>query len=646
MHHPSRRSWAPALAAGLFLVASAGAASAGDLVPIHDVQYTLDPSGASPYEGQEVTVTGVVTATVYYGYFVSDAPGPWSSVFVYGDRDGPEVGDEVLLTGTVEEYYGMTEISDVSAFELLSSGHPVTPLVLPVVDVSQEMYESVLVALDDVHVAALLDFGEWAVTDGAAYALCDDINDFMYFPKVGDELDLLTGVVAYTFGAFKLEPRSTDDIAWDGYPHYALHGHVVTMDDDRTVLFDGYVEIYGEHIMSVGPRRPEGLDVITVGGLIFPGLIDAHNHLRYNVLDVIPFDRLFEDRDEWHADPLYAQFGAQFAGIRDHGGDDAQLANLLKLAELRALTSGTTMIQGTNCNGDYYHDFARQGVVIDNAERFPARIYSDTFPLDDTPLYWQYLSGRYWDRFVIHLSEGVNADALAEFYQWQGWGMLDERTTIIHGVPYGAAEWDAMAAAGASLVWSPTSNMRLYGATADVPGALAAGVTVALAPDWTESGARTVLDEIHAAEALDEELWGDAITPQQMVELVTRNAAHVLAADDLVGQVTPGHRANLMVIAGNPAKPYHSLVRAEPRDVKLTVVNGRPMYGDPGLMKRFPGMSGVERLRVGGRWKSLSIQLDAHGVPEGDKPCLQLLDELEQAWLAVEPKVCEFLGIE
>jgi hypothetical protein len=45
--------------------------------------------------------------------------------------------------------------------------------------------------------------------------------------------------------------------------------------------------------------------------------------------------------------------------------------------------------------------------------------------------------------------------------------MLDARTTIIHGVPYGAPEWTGTAAAGAHFIRSPSSNLVLYGATAD-----------------------------------------------------------------------------------------------------------------------------------------------------------------------------------
>jgi hypothetical protein len=284
-------------------------------------------------------------------------------------------------------------------------------------------------------------------------------------------------------------------------------------------------------------------------------------------------------------------------------------------------------------------------MLINNAERFPARIYSDTFPLQKDVSYWQSKADEFWDRFVIHLSEGSNDAALEEFYSWQNMGMLDWRTSIIHGVPYGSAEWSAMADANAHLIWSPMSNLRLYETTADVPGALATGVNVALAPDWTESGSPNLLEEMKYANYINKELWGGTITPLQFAEFVTRNAAYALGMQDWAGQIVPGYQADIMVISGNPQSLYQALLDAEPVDVKLTVVSGRPMYGDPELMELFSFLTEMEDIRIWGKSKKLAIQIEAHGIPDSDKPVVGIIDELESAYKASSPKICNFLGI-
>jgi hypothetical protein len=633
----------------LILGGSATAQSVNDVplvLPIYDIQYTDNPSGDSAYVGQVVTTLGVVTGTFYSGYFIAEAPAPWRAIFVYSNKNGPQIGDEVRVTGTVSEYYGLTELTEITDFQLLSSGHDPIPLTLEIQSVPQEQYESALIQVKDVTVTSLEDYGEWVISADGAAIRCDDMNDYVYFPQIGDQLDTVTGNLTYSFGEFKIVPRKTNDISGDVIPHYILGGHLITMNEEREVLPNAYVEIKGDEILYVHTTPPEGLQIISTSSLIFPGLIDAHNHPVYNVLDTIPFQKMFTERYDWQSDPLYGDFKDQYNDIRDYGGNDAQMTNLFKLAEVRALTAGTTMIQGFNANGSSYDSFAHQGMVIDNAERFPSRIYHEVFPLRKGLSFWQAKQVEYWQRFIIHLSEGTNQAALDEFYTWQNMGMLDWRTTIIHGIPFNSAEWEAMSSAGASLVWSPASNMILYGETADIPGALRAGVNVALAPDWTESGSLHILGEIKVAEYINQTSWQSSISPLQFAEFVTRNAAQALGVQDWAGQIKPGYQADLMVIPGDPQSPYTALLAAHPKDVQLTIVNGMPMFGNPDLMNHFTFLKDKESENIGGVDKNFAIQVSAHAIPESNKSVSNVMDELHTAYQSSDPKICVFLGIE
>jgi cytosine/adenosine deaminase-related metal-dependent hydrolase len=612
-------------------------------VGILDIQYTTDPSGDSPLVGQTVTTAGVVTAITADGFTIADSIGAWHAIYVYTIVGGPAVGDSVQVTGVVQEYYGMTEITDVNEFQFFSDGNTVAPLTVTSAEASQEAYESVLLRLSTVTVTELLSYGEWVVDD---VLTCDDLNDYVYFPKVGDWIDSLTGVLFYSFGAFKLEPRNTSDIAGEPISHYALGGNVVTMNHTRDVLNNHYVEIIGDRIAAIHSSPPGGIPVVETSGLIFPGLIDAHNHAAYNVLDAIPFGVTFEDRYEWQNAPLYAEFRDQYKAIRDHGGAGAQTDFIHKLAELRALCAGTTTIQGVNCNGHQYDAFAHQGMGINNAERFPNRILSSTFPLSQSATYWQNRTNEYWDRFVIHLAEGINTAALEEFETWQALSVLDNRTTIIHGVALGMPEWAILSTANGHLVWSPRSNMTLYGQTADIPGALTAGVNVALAPDWTESGSPHLLEEMKFARNIGDSLWGGTLTPLLLTEMVTCNAADALGAAGKIGKIAVGFTADLMVIPGTTMAPYDSLLAMEPGDVALTVVSGRPMYGDPSLMAQFDFLSDTEDITIEGTAKRLAVRIISHAIQDADVSAADVIIALEAAYTSSYPPICCFLGIE
>jgi len=66
------------------------------------------------------------------------------------------------------------------------------------------------------------------------------------------------------------------------------------------------------------------------------------------------------------------------------------------------------------------------------------------------------------------------------------------------------------------------------------------------------------------------------------------------------GQIAPGYQADFMVIGGDPAAPYEALLDIDPCDVALTIVGGRPMYGDTAMLNAFSFPTFTECLNVGG----------------------------------------------
>ena len=63
----------------------------------------------------------------------------------------------------------------------------------------------------------------------------------------------------------------------------------------------------------------------------------------------------------------------------------------------------------------------------------------------------------------------------------------------------------AITAAQSQVVWSPRSNVVLYGSTAPVTMMDTLGVNIALGTDWMPTGSMNMLRELACAEYLDEE---------------------------------------------------------------------------------------------------------------------------------------------
>ncbi len=189
-------------------------------VSIYDIQY-VSPSAtsdSSSYAGDTIRTYGVVTGVFDRGHFIQDGYGAWNGVFVYlwGSDTIYSVGDSIEIVGTVSEYYGLTEISPISETVLKTDASLPDPLEITVGDMAAESLEGVYVKLDTVVVSDdSLGYGEWEITENGDYGRVDDMGNYSYNPTNGDTIEVLRGIMHYTYGARKLEPRDDNDIYLD-----------------------------------------------------------------------------------------------------------------------------------------------------------------------------------------------------------------------------------------------------------------------------------------------------------------------------------------------------------------------------------------------------------------------------------------------
>ena len=116
---------------------------------------------------------------------------------------------------------------------------------------------------------------------------------------------------------------------------------------------------------------------------------------------------------------------------------------------------------------------------------------------------------------------------------------------------------------GAKLVWSPQSNLRLYGETTRAADALELGLLVGLGADWLPSASTSLLAELKVARR---ELFnqGAKPTPKQLVDMVTRDAAKMAGLEDKLGQLEAGRPADLVVLERREEDPWENVVEADP----------------------------------------------------------------------------------
>jgi hypothetical protein len=212
---------------------------------------------------------------------------------------------------------------------------------------------------------------------------------------------------------------------------------------------------------------------------------------------------------------------------------------------------------------------------------------------------------------LLHLSEGTDAKAHAHFEALKidasTWAITPSLSGI-HCVALTKNDFKVMHDHGASMVWSPTSNLLLYGATADIAAAKDAGMRIALGCDWAPSGTKNLLGELKVARAVSHD-GGDVFTDQELVDMVTRTAAEVLSWSKDLGTLEPGKLADLIVVDGRTDDPYAQLIGATESSLQFVMINGVPRLGTPGLMTG--SANSLEKRTIGGNARVANLQDDA-----------------------------------
>ncbi len=179
---------------------------------IFDIQSNVDANGGSLLTGEVVSIQGVVTR-VYQdaGIFaMQDGPGPWSGIWV--SSTAVTQGDEVVVSGTVSELFGLTIITAVTNIDVLSQGNTLpTPQSLFTSNINEEQWEGVLLEITGVVTQGDAGFGEWIINDGSGPARIDNLGIEITPVDEGVQYSV-RGPNYFSFGFFKLEPRDANDI--------------------------------------------------------------------------------------------------------------------------------------------------------------------------------------------------------------------------------------------------------------------------------------------------------------------------------------------------------------------------------------------------------------------------------------------------
>jgi cytosine/adenosine deaminase-related metal-dependent hydrolase len=360
--------------------------------------------------------------------------------------------------------------------------------------------------------------------------------------------------------------------------------------------------------VALGPKESEALDVSIERGrisqlgpgaapsrsrrveaeecLILPGLINAHDHLQYSL-----YPRLghgpYPDAAAWARDihrpaepPIREQRRVSVSARLRWGG-------------VKNLLGGATTVA--------HHDPYRRTFTRDFPVRVPRIGWAHSFDFTES-VGTAYRRAPRRRPFVIHFGEASTPGDNHRLERLEREGALTGRTVLVHGVALDCADLALARRYGAGLVWCPTSNEFILGASLS-RHALESGVRIALGTDSCLSGAGTLIDEIQAAARA-------GLSEERLYAAVTHDAAAMLRLHRGAGAVEERGAADLVVVADRGVTPAARLTGLREEEIDLVVVGGRIRLASPRLHRRLPGSlrRRLRALEVEGR----VVWLDAH----------------------------------
>jgi len=356
--------------------------------------------------------------------------------------------------------------------------------------------------------------------------------------------------------------------------------------------------------------------------LIFPGLINAHDHLHLNSIPPLPQSAPFLNSYQWIAafqdyfadprvaaavavakPPRYMQGGLKnlLAGATTVAHHDPWHAALddpaFPVGLLRDFGWSHSLGLGI---GDWGLGIRDWGFPAPSPQ--PPVPSPQSLPRYGPPVVQSFAATPPKQPWIIHLAEGTDDIAAAELRLLDRLGCLAENTVLVHGVGLSASDIERVIARDAAVVWCPSSNLSRLSRTLD-PRRLADGGQLALGSDSRLTGARDLLDELRVAAAHSD------LTPRELLRIATKDASRFLRLPD-VGGLSAGQRADLLILRATGGDPYQALLDIRRDEICAIARGGVPMVADLEFADWFAAC-GVETVavRLDGRPKLLAREL-------------------------------------
>lgn len=333
-------------------------------------------------------------------------------------------------------------------------------------------------------------------------------------------------------------------------------------------------------------RHPAANRMQCSGVLITPGLVNAHEHTAYSFAEApANMAPVYVHRDEW-------RFGQNGKPKLDSASTKDQA--VMAMIEIRHLLHGETVVAGSGGVPGLVKNISSPAsdtnVYAADMQTFPfgPNVYAQ-FGADPCQVHGHVLSTPVMSvnaapgvPYVAHVGEGINCVAKSEVDDYLKYAVANpgRKYSLIHALMLDRGHLPGLKSADVAVIWSPRSNLALYGKTLDPAWLLDAGVTVGLGTDWSLSGSYDMLEEMRCARSANRATGERQLSGAEIMRMATSGAARALGIGDKVGTIAPGYQADL-VIFDDAKQAGLDGVGSQDNDAMIAVfINGALAAGD------------------------------------------------------------------
>jgi len=333
-------------------------------------------------------------------------------------------------------------------------------------------------------------------------------------------------------------------------------------------------------------------------GIIVPGLINAHDHLLGTYLPKVgngPYENWLPWDNDLKSSPVYQE------------RQQIENLDLYLLGAYRSLFSGALIVSDhiPHFVGDPFYDL----LPVKAIKKFSLAHSVASFALawgDEISV--EYKRAVKNDiPFITHIAEGFDSETVRDLETIEKQGGLGDHSVFVHGIAFSENDMNKIKSAGASVVWCADSNMFMFNQTTDIQMLLDKKINVAIGTDSPMSGGLNLLYEMKFDKKLYEKLYGEELSDNQILKMVTENPAKAFNLHQN-GHIKEGFNADLTIFKDKGGSPENSVVNAELEDVMLVIIDGKPVYGDEDFSELFDAMNisyqnvtlkGVKKIVIG-----------------------------------------------